>query len=126
MTSTLVNCHCGNPQSYEACCGLFHLGERQAPTAETLMRSRYSAYCTRQIEYLWQTTHPKQQKYYSKKELLAWAQSNHWVRLEILNATVTTVEFKAYYLDVRLQAQVHHEFSTFVQEAGVWYYVEGR
>ena len=36
-------CPCGSGQSYTTCCGPWHAGV-PAPTAEALMRSRYSAY----------------------------------------------------------------------------------
>lgn len=39
-------CPCGSALAYTACCGRWHAGPEhlQAPTAEALMRSRYSAY----------------------------------------------------------------------------------
>ncbi|MCT7423521.1 YchJ family metal-binding protein, partial [Escherichia coli] len=49
-------CPCGSGQPYEACCGRWHTGE-PAPTAEALMRSRYSAYVQERAPYLLQTWH---------------------------------------------------------------------
>ncbi|WP_236353540.1 YchJ family protein [Flavobacterium seoulense] len=97
----------------------------KAPTAEALMRSRYSAYATHQVDYLVATTHVSQRHLYSKENILLWATSNNWQKLEVLKTTPTTVEFKAYYLDQNKQQHIHHEFSTFVQEDGIWYYVDG-
>ena len=37
-------CPCGSGKPYAACCGPLHAGEKPAPTAEALMRSRYAAY----------------------------------------------------------------------------------
>src|SRR3569833_3134762 len=37
-------CPCGSGKEYEACCGEIIGGKRAAPTAEALMRSRYSAF----------------------------------------------------------------------------------
>lgn len=37
-------CPCGQGLPYEACCGRFIDGSSAAPTAEALMRSRYTAY----------------------------------------------------------------------------------
>jgi SEC-C motif-containing protein len=76
-------------------------------------------------DYLWETTSPQERKHHSKAAILEWAKSNQWIKLEVLNSTETTVEFKAYYLDYLLKAQVHHEKSTFVNEGGSWYYVDG-
>ena len=55
-----MTCDCGAPRRYEDCCGRFHSGplHLQAPDAETLMRSRYSAYVRDLIDYLRATWHP--------------------------------------------------------------------
>ena len=50
-------CLCGSGRPYETCCGRFHAGE-PAPDAETLMRSRYSAYVLGLEDYLQATWHP--------------------------------------------------------------------
>jgi SEC-C motif-containing protein len=89
------------------------------------MKSRYAAYATHQIDYLWNTTHSSQRKYYSKDEILSWATANEWQKLEIIFSTETTVEFTAYFLDANNQNQIHHELSTFKQENGNWFYVDG-
>jgi SEC-C motif-containing protein len=90
------------------------------------MKSRYSAYATHNVDYLWNTTHVSQRKYYSKEEILHWAKANQWQKLEIISATENTVEFKAYFLDENMLNQVHYEFSTFKQENGSWFYVNGK
>lgn len=89
------------------------------------MRSRYSAYATHQADYLINTTHISQRKYYSKSEILNWAKANKWQKLEVINSTENTVEFKAYYLDSKLQNQMHHELSNFKFENGKLFYVDG-
>ena len=45
----------GSQQNYRACCGPLHHGERQAGSAEELMRSRYSAYAYGDDDYLFRT-----------------------------------------------------------------------
>ncbi len=54
-------CPCGLPAAYEACCGRWHNGplRLQAPDAERLMRSRYSAYVLGLGDYLLETWHPR-------------------------------------------------------------------
>ena len=89
------------------------------------MRSRYSAYVLQNADYLIATTHVSQRKYYSKSEILKWSKSNSWLKLEVLNAFENQVEFKAYYLDEKLEAKIHHELSTFKKEDNLWYYVDG-
>lgn len=121
----MTNCYCGSGKEYAKCCEPYHLGEAKAPTAEALMRSRYAAYCVRQVDYLLATTHPSTRKYHDKEATLAFASENHWVKLEILTTSETIVAFKAYYLNSSLAAQVHYEKSTFKKEDGCWYYVDG-
>jgi SEC-C motif-containing protein len=50
-------------------------GVKKAPTAEKLMRSRYSAYARQESDYLVATTH-LMKEYHSKEDILAWARSN--------------------------------------------------
>ena len=90
------------------------------------MKSRYSAYVAQQVDYLYDTTEVSQRKYYSKADILNWATANEWQKLEIISFAENTVEFKAYYLDENKQNQIHHEFSTFKNENGSWFYVDGK
>lgn len=119
-------CFCDTGLFFENCCGLYLEKEQKAPTALALMRSRYSAYATHNVTYLLATTHSSERGYYSKEEILNWATTNQWQKLEILSFTENTVEFKAYFLDANGQAQTHYEFSTFKLEEGSWYYVDGK
>lgn len=50
-------CPCGRGEPYTRCCGPLHAG-LAAPTAERLMRSRYSAFVRRHVDYLLETWHP--------------------------------------------------------------------
>ncbi len=120
------NCYCGAPKKFQECCEPFISMTQKAPTAEALMRSRYSAYVIHEADYLLATTHSQVRKYHSKTEILNWAISNQWQRLEVINATKNTVEFKAYYIDAQLCHQIHHEFSNFVFEQDSWFYVDGK
>lgn len=123
---TPEKCYCGSSESFQFCCGLYISGAQQVSTALALMKSRYSAYVTHQVDYLLATTHSSERKYYSREEILHWATTNSWQKLEIISATENTVEFKAYYMDGNHINQVHHEFSTFKQENGSWFYVDGK
>ena len=119
------NCYCGNLLTFENCCQPIINGIKKANSAEELMRSRYSAYCTQEADYLVNTTHLSTRKFHKKAAILDWSQSNNWLKLEVIVATETTVEFKAFYVDENLKAQMHHEKSTFVFENGSWFYVDG-
>jgi len=119
------NCYCGSGVLFNQCCQPIIEGMQPAMTAEALMRSRYSAYVIHNVDYLIETTHPSQRDNYSKEEILNWAQSNDWQKLEIIQTTLTTVEFKAFSINFKKQLQIHHEHSRFVFENGAWFYVDG-
>ncbi|MEJ5914753.1 YchJ family protein [Pseudokineococcus sp. 1T1Z-3] len=53
-----ARCPCGWGEPYERCCGRLHRQQAQAPTAEALMRSRYSAFAVGDVEHLVRTWHP--------------------------------------------------------------------
>jgi SEC-C motif-containing protein len=118
-------CHCGSGRPYEACCGRLHSGAEIAPTAETLMRSRYSAYVLKLADYLLATWHPDTRPV----ELDLSADDTKWLGLEVKkhaqqDDSHASVEFVARY---RIAGKGHrlHELSRFVREDGRWYYVDG-
>ncbi|MGW1593993.1 YchJ family protein [Streptomyces sp. NPDC002343] len=120
MTSR--TCPCGLPATYDACCGRFHAGRAAAPTAESLMRSRYSAFVTGDAGYLLRTWHPR-----TRPERLALDPRMRWTGLEILDTaggsafhTTGTVEFRASYRGGALR-----ERSRFERVDGAWVYVDG-
>ncbi|KFF03309.1 YchJ family protein [Flavobacterium reichenbachii] len=119
-------CFCDTGLLFENCCGLYLQNNQKAPTALALMRSRYSAYASHNAAYLLETTYVSERKYYSKAEILKWAVSNKWQKLEILSSSENTVEFKAYFLDSNQKPQTHYEFSTFKFENEVWFYLDGK
>lgn len=118
-------CHCGTLQSFEKCCGPIISKSVKAISAEELMRSRYSAYATHNAAYLVATTVPHTRALHPFDDILQWAKSNTWLGLEIIESTPTIVEFKAYYKDAYIKSHIHHERSTFVNENGDWFYVNG-
>jgi SEC-C motif-containing protein len=122
----MTSCYCGSNLPFENCCQPYINGILKAPTAEALMRSRYSAFTTGAADYLVATTHSSTRKFHKKADILDWSQSNQWIKLEVLASTATTIKFKAYYLDYQLKAQIHEEHSTFIFENGSWFYVDGK
>ncbi|MEU5637139.1 YchJ family protein [Streptomyces rishiriensis] len=122
--SVSAGCPCGLPSSYEACCGRFHAGGDAvaAPTAEALMRSRYSAFVRGNVPYLLRTWHPR-----TRPERLELDPGVRWTGLEILATSDGTafhtsgvVEFRASYRGGAL-----HERSRFERVDGAWAYVDG-
>ncbi|MFI1003537.1 YchJ family protein [Streptomyces galbus] len=117
-----AGCPCGLPEPYDACCGRFHRGEALAPTAERLMRSRYSAFVRGEADYLLRTWHPG-----TRPARLDLDPGMRWTGLEILATEDGTafhstgvVEFRASYRGGAL-----HERSRFERVDGAWVYVDG-
>ncbi len=120
------NCPCCSGKSYVECCELFHSGTKNPSSAEKLMRSRYTAYVKGLVDYIFDTTHSSEQKYYSKKEIEKWSKANDWLKLEIVFSSEFIVEFKAYFrAKNQLNIQIHHERSTFEIENNRWKFVSG-
>jgi SEC-C motif-containing protein len=102
-----------------------------APTAEALMRSRYTAHVRLDTGYILRTTHPSTRGRHDERKTRAWAESLMWKRLDILDRQkgqasdeTGVVEFQAWYID-DLGLQCLRERSNFKQEFGMWFYVDG-
>ena len=117
-----MNCPCNPTKLYIDCCKKAHQNINSVTTAEILMRSRYSAFVLANIEYLQKSHHSKTRPTKREKnEILLWTRSVEWLRLEIINATENTVEFKAYYLE-NGKLEVIYEHSNFCIENTHWVY----
>ncbi|WP_190109514.1 YchJ family protein [Streptomyces cinnamoneus] len=118
-------CPCGLGAPYGECCGSFHQGRAAAPTAERLMRSRYSAFVVRDAAYLLRTWHST-----TRPPGLDFDPGITWTGLDVLGATdgsafhqEGTVEFRAHYR-VGGEADSQHELSRFAREDGQWVYLD--
>jgi SEC-C motif-containing protein len=119
-------CPCGSGAVYNVCCGPLHHGERQAETAEELMRSRYSAYACADSDYLFRTWHPR-----TRPADAAVGGDVVWKGLEVIDTAAGgsgddhgVVEFTARY-EASGQPGSMHERSSFERRAGRWFYVDG-
>ncbi|MBN8771771.1 MAG: SEC-C domain-containing protein [Thiobacillus sp.] len=118
-------CPCGSGRPLADCCGRFHVGER-APDAESLMRSRYSAYVLGLEDYLRATWHPATCPIALGLDAVPRPQ---WLGLTVkvhtpLDETHATVEFVARY-KLNGRAFKLHETSRFERVDGRWLYVDG-
>jgi SEC-C motif domain protein len=117
----------------DGCCGPFLTGTKKAPTAESMMRSRYSAYVVKNIDYIDQTQLNEKNEVFNKEEALKWAESSEWMGLEIKrtqkgesNDDSGVVEFIAHYKDKTSGTELrHHETSLFQKQNGDWKFKEG-
>ena len=122
-----MKCPCESDKNYSDCCEPYLNGTQVAPSAEALMRSRYSAYTTANGKYLVDTT-DEENRFESDAELIVnHASSITWIKLDIINASQDVVEFKAYYQNNDDKTyHLHHEKSTFTFKDGKYFYHSGK
>lgn len=123
-------CPCGSGQLLGDCCLPYLEGKRPAPTAEALMRSRYSAHVLSAIDYLWDTWDSQARRRSSKAEIGAWASSCEWLGLSIIachqggaDDTQGLVSFSARFRQ-HGQEHEHRELSLFRRTPEGWRYVD--
>jgi SEC-C motif domain protein len=141
-----ARCPCLSGDTYGSCCGRYHAGLRpgpdgaapgrggavpgpHAPTAEALMRSRYSAFAVGDADYLRATWHPS-----TRPADLDLDDDVEWRRLDVVRTeaggpfdTTGVVEFVAHHrsrTDPADRGRLH-EVSRFVREGDRWSYVDG-
>jgi len=90
------------------------------------MRARYSAYAAGDLDYVWQTWHPR-----TRPTELTADPGVRWTGLEIVDTVdgqrgddSGEVEFRAHYLQNRRSGTLH-ERSRFAVRARRWFYVDG-
>lgn len=120
------DCPCGLARPYAACCGRYVSGDELAPTAEALMRSRYSAFARGEGDYLLATWHPD-----TRPSRVRLDPEQRWIGLSIRSTaegqpgdSTGMVEFVARY---KIAGKGHrlHERSRFERVGGRWYYLNG-
>lgn len=124
-------CPCGSGKSYSQCCEPYITGAAIPATAEALMRSRYTAYTKKDVDYIEKTHAPETRDTLDMEATREWAEESNWLELNILrteaggsNDDTGTVEFTANY-KVKKDEYRHHEISSFVKHDGVWYFLDG-
>ncbi|SMF17830.1 SEC-C motif-containing protein [Azospirillum oryzae] len=123
----MSSCPCCSGRSFEDCCGPILAGE-PAPTAEALMRSRYTAFVRHELDHVERTHAPEIRDDFNRGEAERVAEESEWQRLDILRAAEegdsAVVEFQIQFRkdgkDMR-----HHERASFRREDGRWLYVSG-
>ena len=126
------DCPCGTGELFKICCDPFISGEKNAPTAEKLMRSRYSAFVVQEPEYIFETHNPETRDEVDLDEIAAWSTQSIWEGLSIIDTEAGgesddkgVVEFVARYT-VKNKGNHHHERSTFDKKDGKWWFTDGK
>jgi len=113
---------------------------------EELMRSRYTAFCKGNVDYLIATHHPTQRQPDDRQTLAETGRTTEWLSLRVQGSSQSiageiigentreitgdiggnrgTVTFVTFYRHQGTVGQLH-ERSTFLREDGRWYYVTG-
>lgn len=121
-------CPCNSNQRYSDCCEPIHQNHKNAVLPEQLMRARFSAHKLNLVDFVVATYHVSC-KAEKERESIADSISLNWLRLEVLDAPEPDekqgfVEFKAFMADSDGE-HCMHERSRFVQDNGLWYYIDG-
>ncbi|UCU95019.1 hypothetical protein KI616_03865 [Hydrogenophaga taeniospiralis] len=114
----------GKASAFDACCGRYLDHNTPAPDAESLMRSRYSAFVLERVAYLQSSWHAS-----TRPADLTLEPGVKWLGLQVrahrvIDADHAEVEFVAR-SRVAGRGQRLHETSRFVREGGRWFYVDG-
>ncbi len=125
-------CYCGSAAPFGQCCWPIIDQQRDAPTAETLMRSRFSAYCIKNEAHLLRSWAPS-----TRPSQVSFSKTQKWLDLEIrstfrgglLDQTgsvefIASFEMAASESGSRSEAAIH-ELSSFERHEGRWVYVDG-
>jgi len=123
-------CPCQSSLSYALCCGRYHKGKLSAPTAEALMRSRYTAYVLGDAQYLYRTWHES-----TRPSLVSLRESGplDLIGLKIISTLAGgekdskgMVEFVASSKSASMPGEIeqHKEKSLFVRIKNRWVYID--
>jgi SEC-C motif-containing protein len=129
MSETL--CYCGSGKTFAHCCGPILDQAQKAETAEALMRARYTAYATCNIDFLYASSGPEVQADFDPESSRRWAEGSEWNGMEIVAIEKGSaqddgglVEFIARY-SVNGTEFEHHERSLFQRVNGEWKFIDG-
>jgi SEC-C motif-containing protein len=125
---TSTPCPCGLRKPLDECCGRYLAGTAIPETAEQLMRSRYAAFVTHDIDYILATHHPDTRSEAKREEVEQFSRGSVWLGLTVLSTAEGNagddqgfVEFIARY-EQNGDECVHHERSLFRRHQGRWHF----
>ena len=129
----MSDCHCGKQLSFEDCCQMIINDLSLAKTAEQVMRARYSAYVTCEIDFLHDSLHPDNRDEFDFDSTQQWAESSNWHSLNIIGLKAGTeqdktgsVDFIAHYTDADKVDRRHCERSQFKRVENSWFFCDGQ
>lgn len=127
-----MTCPCGKGESIETCCGPYIDGTKRAETAEALMRSRYTAFATGNVDYIIQTHDPERRGDIDETSTADWSKNSEWLGFELVSAeaggendNAGVIEFVARY-KVKGVTINHRERAVFRKHGDRWVFVDGQ
>ncbi len=124
-------CPCTSKLTFDKCCEPYLSGKKVPETPEKLMRSRFSAYATRKVDYLLATTSEEERAKIDPDELAGYCRTVSCISLKVVKTEAGgpqdetgTVLFHAS-LQINGKRMLHRELSRFKREDGRWVYVDG-
>ncbi len=125
-------CPCHSKKKYAACCGPLHRGVREAATPEELMRARYAAFASGEVDYL---VHTLCADHVDRKEdaTATYRKARENSRFLDLCIMHTSIDDGGDVGEVLFFARIFErgedcsfvELSGFVREGGAWKYASG-
>ncbi|PNH08962.1 hypothetical protein TSOC_004478, partial [Tetrabaena socialis] len=124
------------------CCAPYHRGAAAVPTAEAMLRSRYSAYAAKDPQYIADTTHPDSPEFVGSRSSYTGAVKQTMRRLDPLKLTILKEDAGASadesFITFKLNRRIRDpevprnapeldevtERSRFERIGGRWYYME--
>ena len=124
-------CPCTSKLTFDRCCEPYLTGRKVPVTPEQLMRSRFSAYAMRKVDYLIATTAEAERGKLDAEELAGYCRTVSCISLKVIKTEAGgpqdnegTVLFHAS-LQINGKRMLHRELSRFAREGGRWVYVDG-
>jgi SEC-C motif-containing protein len=131
---TSAACPCGSKKPYSTCCQPYHSGKALPPTAESLMRARYSAYAMGEVTFVQKSTHPSKLADFDFKASQEWSNQAEWKELKILateaggpSDSKGMVAFEAHF-KMQNKDEVYAERALFERHGPdkKWYFFDGK
>ncbi len=126
-----MQCPCTSGKSFDQCCAPVIAGTQKAPTAEALMRSRYTAFATGAVDWIIDSQIPEGRPFTDRTATEEWSKRSTWKGMQVLQTQQGgpddeegLVEFKAFY-ELGGEDIIHHEIASFRKLDGAWHFVDG-
>ena len=126
-------CPCNSKKKYKKCCKPYHDNITSPQNALELMKSRFSAYCVANVNYIISTTHEKNPEY--TKDILSWrndikkfSENTKFDNLDIIDFQELELESFVTFKATLFQGNKDISFiekSRFLKENNKWFYIDG-